>query len=37
MEMKKSVRFAEDFKKPMRADMLCTIDGEMMHLFMKNT
>ena len=24
-------------KKPMEADMLCTIDGEIFHLFTKNT
>ena len=27
----------ENVKMPMEAGMLCTIDGETFHLFMKNT
>ena len=33
---KKKAQFAGNIKKPMKAGMLCTIDGETFHSFMKN-
>ena len=33
---KKEGQFAQNVKMPMEAGMLCTIDGEMLHLFAKN-
>ena len=36
-ELKKKARFVENIKKPSKADMLWTINGEMFHSFMRNT